>query len=61
MPAHLPMSITFICLYRLLQESLSNIRKNAKAKYVIIQLSGGKHEVELLVSDDGDGVQIRRQ
>lgn len=54
MPAHLPMPIT-ICLYRLLQESLSNIRKHAKATHVTIQLSGGKQEVELLVSDDGTG------
>ncbi|MDF2459268.1 MAG: putative Histidine kinase [Nitrospira sp.] len=53
-PAHLPMPIT-ICLYRLLQESLGNIRKHANAKHVTVQLSGGNQEVELLVSDDGAG------
>jgi PAS domain S-box-containing protein len=53
-PAHLPMPVT-ICLYRLLQESLGNIRKHANAKHVTVQLSGSKQEVELLVSDDGAG------
>src|SRR6476619_3828281 len=36
-PAHLPMPIT-ICLYRLLQESLGNIRKHANAKHVDVSL-----------------------
>ncbi|HEY7128888.1 MAG TPA: ATP-binding protein, partial [Nitrospira sp.] len=54
MPAHLPMPIT-ICLYRLLQESLGNIRKHANAKRVEVVLSGGNHQVELCVSDDGSG------
>jgi PAS domain S-box-containing protein len=53
-PAHLPMPIT-VCLYRLLQESLGNIRKHAKAKRVEVSLSGGNHHVELRVSDDGSG------
>lgn len=53
-PAHLPMPIT-ICLYRLLQESLGNIRKHAHAKHVTVEVSGSKQEVELLVSDDGTG------
>jgi signal transduction histidine kinase len=53
-PAHLPMPIT-ICLYRLLQESLGNIRKHAKAKRVEVLLSGGSQQVELRVSDDGSG------
>ena len=56
-PAHLPMPIT-ICLYRLLQESLGNIRKHANAKHVTVQLSGGKQEIELLVSDDGTGFTL---
>ena len=54
MLGHLPMPIT-ICLYRLLQESLGNIRKHAKAKHVTIKLSGGPNVIELLVSDDGSG------
>jgi PAS domain S-box-containing protein len=54
MPAHLPMPIT-ICLYRLLQESLGNIRKHAKAKHVDVLLSGCNRQVELRVADDGTG------
>lgn len=53
-PAHLPMPIT-ICLYRLLQESLGNIRKHANAKHVDVWLSSGQREIELRVSDDGSG------
>jgi PAS domain S-box-containing protein len=53
-PAHLPMPIT-ICLYRLLQESLGNIRKHANAKHVDVSLSAGQREIELRVSDDGSG------
>jgi len=54
MPAQLPMPIT-ICLYRLLQESLGNIRKHANAKHVDVSLSGGNKHVELRVQDDGSG------
>ena len=54
MPAQLPMPIT-ICLYRLLQESLGNIRKHANAKHVEVSLSGDNQQVELRVKDDGDG------
>ena len=53
-PAQLPMPLT-ICLYRLLQESLGNIRKHANAKHVAVSLSGHSGQVELRVSDDGSG------
>jgi signal transduction histidine kinase len=53
-PAQLPMPIT-ICLYRLLQESMGNIRKHAAAKHVWVRLSGRKSEIELSVADDGTG------
>lgn len=51
---HLPMPIT-ICLYRLLQESLGNIRKHANARHVSVELSCRHQEVELRVLDDGSG------
>src|SRR4029078_11975660 len=54
MPAHLPMPMT-VCLYRLLQESLGNIRKHANAKRAQGVLSGGNQQRELCVSDDGSG------
>ena len=53
-PAQLPMPMT-ICLYRLLQESLGNIRKHANAKHVAVSLSGLGGQIELRVSDDGSG------
>jgi PAS domain S-box-containing protein len=53
-PPQLPMPIT-ICLYRLLQESLGNIRKHANAKHVAVSLAGIGSEVELRVNDDGSG------
>ena len=53
-PAQLPMPMT-ICLYRLLQEGLGNIRKHANAKHVAVSLSGLGGQVELRVSDDGNG------
>ncbi|HEX5551443.1 MAG TPA: ATP-binding protein, partial [Nitrospira sp.] len=57
-PAHLPMPIT-ICLYRVLQESLGNIRKHANANHVDVWLSAGQREIELRVSDDGSGFNSR--
>ena len=53
-PAQLPMPV-LICLYRLLQESLGNIRKHANAKHVAVSLSGVSGQVELRVTDDGSG------
>jgi len=53
-PLHLPMAIT-ICLYRLLQESLGNIRKHAHATSVTAKLSASQNELVLSVVDDGTG------
>lgn len=53
-PAHLPMPV-IICLYRLLQESLGNIRKHANAQHVDVALSGDSKHVELRVADNGSG------
>ena len=53
-PDHLPMAIT-ICLYRLLQESLGNIRKHANATNVTVRLWGRPNEITLSVADDGTG------
>jgi PAS domain S-box-containing protein len=55
-PAHVPMPIT-ICVYRLLQESLENIRKHAQATRVSVRLEGDNTDLELSVSDDGTGFE----
>lgn len=49
-----------ICLYRILQESLSNILKHAKARQVTILVSQKQQSVDLMIEDDGCGFdQIR--
>jgi PAS domain S-box-containing protein len=53
-PTHLPMPM-IICLYRLLQECLGNIRKHAHATSVTAKLSGSQNEIVLSVADDGAG------
>lgn len=44
-----------VMIYRLVQEIVSNIRKHAEAKNVLIQLIGYKEEVNLIIEDDGVG------
>jgi two-component system CheB/CheR fusion protein len=45
-----------IALFRVIQESLNNIRKHAQAKKARIELSGDAEEVTLQISDDGKGM-----
>ncbi|WP_413933325.1 PAS domain S-box protein [Nitrospira sp. BLG_1] len=49
------------CLYRVLQESLQNVRKHANATYVVVRLFGSKWGVGLCVHDDGRGFDYRQQ
>lgn len=44
-----------VMVYRLVQEIVSNIRKHAAAKNILIQLFGHKNELNLIVEDDGSG------
>ncbi len=44
-----------VCLFRVTQESLRNIKKHAGAKSVIIQLAKENSSVLLTISDDGRG------
>ena len=46
---------TKIMIYRLIQELISNIRKHAQAKTILIQLIGFKKELHLTIEDDGVG------
>ncbi|GAB5401169.1 MAG: sensor histidine kinase [Aureisphaera sp.] len=45
-------------LYRILQETLSNIVKHAKAKAVEIEVSKGPKHIDVLVSDNGMGFDV---
>lgn len=44
-----------VMIYRLVQEVISNIRKHADAKTILIQILGYKKEVNLIIEDDGKG------
>ena len=45
------------CLYRVLQESLRNIRKHANATNVLVRLLSTNRGVGLCVHDDGQGIE----
>ena len=53
-PEKIPSAI-MTTLFRLLQESLSNITKHAKAKHVFVTVVGNEQGIELTVQDDGVG------
>jgi len=44
-----------VILYRLIQEIISNISKHSNAKFVLLQLLAHKHELSLIIEDDGKG------
>ncbi len=44
-----------ICLYRFLQEALTNVTKHAQATAVWVKLSASGHTVNLMVKDNGRG------
>lgn len=44
-------------IFRLLQESLTNVARHARAKHVEVQLVGLEKEILLVVQDDGVGIQ----
>jgi signal transduction histidine kinase len=60
-PAQIPVPIA-IALYRIVQESLQNIKKHAAATAVHIALFGGATNIEMSIRDDGTGFdpQTRR-
>ena len=53
-PAQLPKEVS-LCLFRVLQEALSNALKHSGARRFKVELIGTVREVELIVSDAGQG------
>lgn len=47
------------CLYRITQEAIHNAIKYAKCNLINIQLSGNEQFVKLIVSDNGEGFDIK--
>ncbi len=43
------------CIYRVVQEALTNCAKHANAKNVLVSVNGGDDSVEVIVQDDGAG------
>ena len=48
-----------ICLYRFLQEALTNVAKHAQANQVLVKLHADKRTVGLVVNDDGRGFDVQ--
>jgi signal transduction histidine kinase len=57
-PTHISQEIS-VCLYRVLQEALSNIGKHAQAQTARVVLTRGQSEVKLTISDQGKGFDPR--
>ena len=49
--------LTKVTIYRVVQESLTNVRRHAQATAVQVALHGSDDIVEVVVSDDGQGFQ----
>ncbi len=46
------------CIYRIAQESLSNINTHAQAKEVKVTLTRGEHHITLIIEDNGLGFNL---
>ncbi len=46
-------------IYRVVQEALHNVAKHAKASNVVVQLTREDDQVQVMVEDDGIGIQVR--
>ena len=51
---------TKIMIYRLIQEVISNIRKHAKAKFILIQLLSYENTLHITIEDDGVGFNYNK-
>jgi len=61
LPRRLPPALE-ISVYRLVQESVTNIVRHARASHVVVEINGGAagEELELIVRDDGIGFDAAR-
>ena len=46
-----------ITLFRICQESMSNIAKHAQARHASVELKTNEHEIVMTISDDGKGIK----
>jgi two-component system NarL family sensor kinase len=52
---------TDLGLYRILQESLENVRKHARARHVTVSLARTGSFIHLTIADDGTGFDPKRR
>ena len=57
LPARLPALLEITC-YRIVQESLTNIARHARATSVVVEMIGGEQELDIIVRDDGVGFDL---
>ena len=48
-----------VCLYRITQEAIHNAVKYSQSSLIIIQITDNKDVVKLLISDNGEGFEIK--
>lgn len=56
-PGQLPEDVT-LCLFRITQEALQNVVKHSGAAEAEVQLSGNADEIDLHISDSGQGFDV---
>jgi len=59
LPAPLPSDVA-LCLFRITEESLSNVAKHSHAKSARVEVSGSSEGIRLTVEDDGTGFDMTR-
>lgn len=47
-----------ICIFRITQEALNNVARHSQAEWVDISVSRNEHGIQLVVSDDGVGMDL---
>lgn len=57
LPARLSPLMEITC-YRLVQESLTNIARHARATHVVIEMIGLGEEIDIIIRDDGAGFDV---
>jgi PAS domain S-box-containing protein len=53
-PAEIPKDVA-LCLFRIIQEALRNVVKHSGAAEAKVELSGHGHQIDLCISDQGEG------
>jgi signal transduction histidine kinase len=48
------------CVYRVVQEALTNCARHSQARHVRVAIHGGPEQLALMVQDDGVGFQVER-